>query len=70
MDRTLFDDEHEAFRAAFRQFVAREITPHQKRWREQGIVDREVWRKAGAQGFLCPWLDEKYGGPGGDFLHS
>jgi acyl-CoA dehydrogenase len=30
-------------------------------------VDREVWRKAGAQGFLCTWLEEKYGGPGADF---
>ncbi len=70
MDRTLFNDEHKAFRAAFKQFVAREITPHQQRWRDQGQVDREVWRKAGAQGFLCPWMDEKYGGAGADFLCS
>jgi len=70
MDRTLFTEEHVAFRKAFRQFVEREITPHQQRWREQGQVDREVWRKAGAQGFLCPWLDEKYGGSGGDFIYS
>ena len=70
MDRTLFNDEHKAFRAAFKQFVAREITPHQQRWRDQGQVDREVWRKAGAQGFLCPWLDEKYGGAGADFMTS
>jgi acyl-CoA dehydrogenase len=70
MDRTLFSEEHEAFRKAFQQFVQREIAPHQARWREQGQVDREVWRKAGAQGFLCTWLDEKYGGPGGDFVHA
>ena len=70
MDRTLYTEEHDAFRKAFRQFVEREITPHQARWREQGQVDREVWRKAGAQGFLCPWLEEKWGGPGADFLCS
>jgi acyl-CoA dehydrogenase len=70
MDRTLFNSDHDAFRQAFRQFVEREIKPHQARWREQGQVDREVWRKAGAQGFLCPWLEEKWGGPGGDFLCS
>jgi acyl-CoA dehydrogenase len=70
MDRTLFNDEHKAFRAAFKQFVAREITPHQQKWRDQGQVDREVWRKAGAQGFLCPWMDDKYGGAGADFLCS
>jgi acyl-CoA dehydrogenase len=70
MDRTLFTEEHTAFRSAFKQFVTREITPHQMTWREQGQVDRELWRKAGAQGFLCPWLDEKYGGAGGDFIYS
>ena len=70
MDRTIFSEEHHAFRQAFKQFIAREVTPNQARWREAGIVDRAVWRKAGAAGFLCPWLDEKHGGPGGDFLHS
>ena len=70
MDRTLFTEEHVAFRKAFKQFVEREITPNQARWREQGQVDREVWRKAGAQGFLCPWLEDKYGGAGADFIYS
>jgi acyl-CoA dehydrogenase len=70
MERTLFREEHEAFRKAFRAFVERDVLPHQERWRDQGQVDREAWRKAGAQGFLCPWLDEKYGGGGGDFLMS
>jgi len=70
MDRTLFTEEHTAFRKAFKAFVEREVIPHQARWREQGQVDREVWRKAGAQGFLVPWMEEKYGGAGGDFLFS
>jgi acyl-CoA dehydrogenase len=70
MDRTLFQEEHLAFRQSFRGFVDREIRPHQERWREAGQVDREVWRKAGAQGFLCPWLEEAYGGGGADFLCS
>ncbi len=70
MERTLFSSEHDLFRKSFRQFVEREIKPNQPRWREQGMVDRAAWRKAGASGFLCPWLDEKYGGPGADFLCS
>jgi acyl-CoA dehydrogenase len=70
MDRTLFDSEHEMFRQSFRQFLAREVVPHQERWRAEGMVSREAWRKAGEQGFLCPWLPEEHGGPGGDFLHS
>ncbi|HEX3759204.1 MAG TPA: acyl-CoA dehydrogenase family protein [Kofleriaceae bacterium] len=70
MDRTLFTADHDTFRQAFRQFIDRDIRPHQERWREAGQVDREIWRKAGAQGFLCAWMEEKYGGPGGDFLCS
>ncbi len=70
MRRTLFSPEHELFRATVREFFAREVAPHQERWIEAGIVDREAWRKAGAAGLLCPWLAEEEGGPGGDFLHS
>jgi acyl-CoA dehydrogenase len=70
VDRNLFQEEHDMFRSAFRQFVEREIKPNQERWNEAGIVDREAWRKAGEAGYLCPWMEEKYGGPGGDLLHS
>jgi len=70
MERHLFREEHELFRQAFRRFLDKEVLPHQERWREQGIVDREAWRKAGREGFLCTWMEEKWGGPGGDFLHA
>lgn len=70
MDRNLFSEEHEQFRQSFKKFVQREIVPHQERWQSQAIVDRDAWRKAGAGGFLCPWLEPEHGGPGGDFLCS
>ncbi len=70
MQRTIFSADHELFRQTVRTFLLREVVPHQERWVEAGIVDREVWRKAGAAGLLCPWLSEDEGGPGGDFLHS
>ena len=70
MDRTLFSPDHELFRKSFRQFLDKEIAPHYAKWREEGSVDREAWQKAGAAGFLCPWMEEAYGGQGGDFLHS
>jgi len=70
MDRNLFSADHDSFRQTFRQFIDREIRPHQERWRGEGQVDREIWRKAGVQGFLCPWLDTQYGGAGADFLCS
>ena len=70
MDRNLFGEEHALFRESFRRFVDREVKPNQPRWNGQGMVDREAWKKAGEGGFLCPWLAEEHGGPGGDFLHS
>jgi acyl-CoA dehydrogenase len=70
MKRTIYSEEHEIFRRAFRQFVEREVKPNQERWAEAGMVDRATWRKAGEGGFLCPWLPEEHGGSGGDFLHS
>lgn len=70
MKRTLFSEDHELFRQAFQQFVAREVKPHQERWMEQHQVDRELWKKAGEAGFLCTWMGEEHGGAGGDFLHA
>jgi acyl-CoA dehydrogenase len=70
MERRLYSEEHEIFRQSFRKFVEAEVVPNQARWVEQGMVDRAVWRKAGAAGFLCPWMETEHGGPGGDLLHS
>ena len=70
LDRPLFQEEHHIFRDAFRKFLEAEAIPHYEAWEEAGIVDRELWRKAGANGFLCPWVPEEYGGSGTDFLYS
>jgi len=68
--RTLFMPEHETFRDSVRRFMEEEVTPHDERWQEQGYVDREVWLKAGANGFLCASMPEEYGGSGADKLYS
>ena len=70
IERTLFSPDHDAFRDSFRRFVDKEVAPHHEAWEEQGYVDREVWRKAGANGFLCMTLPEAYGGAGADKLYS
>jgi len=46
----LYQEEHEVFRQTVRRFVETEVVPHHARWEEQGVVDRDVWRKAGALG--------------------
>jgi acyl-CoA dehydrogenase len=59
------------FRDSVRSFMINEIQPHGERWREQGIVDREAYLKAGEQGLLLMWADEKYGGAGvSDFRYE
>ena len=70
IDRTLFNADHEGFRDSFRRFVEKEITPFHEGWEEQGYVDRDVWRKAGENGFLCMTMPEEYGGAGADKLYS
>jgi len=70
IERSLFNADHEAFRDSFRRFVDKEITPFHEGWEEQGYVDREVWRKAGENGFLCMTMPEAYGGAGADKLYS
>jgi len=59
-----FTEEQLMFRTAYRKFLEQEIAPHIEDWREQGIVDREAFQRAGKQGFLMIWPDEQYGGMG------
>jgi acyl-CoA dehydrogenase len=68
--RTVYREDHEMFRATVRRFLERECVPHMAQWHKAGRVDREVWRKAGREGLLCPSLPAEYGGGGGDFGHA
>jgi acyl-CoA dehydrogenase len=68
--RTLFSTDHDAFRDSFRRFMNAEIAPYHAQWEEQGHVDKAVWNKAGALGFLCMSLPEAYGGADADKLFS
>ena len=70
IERSLFNADHQAFGDSFARFVDKEIAPHHAAWEDQGYVDREVWRKAGANGFLCMTMPEAYGGAGADKLYS
>lgn len=63
-----YTEEHEMFRRSVRSFIEREIAPHHERWEDEGIVDRDLWRKAGEAGLLLTGIAPEYGGGGGDFL--
>jgi acyl-CoA dehydrogenase len=58
------------FRKSVREFIKKEFTPHQDRWREQHRPDAEAWKAAGAMGILLADVPEEYGGGGGSFAHE
>lgn len=62
MTRAVLEAEHESFRDAVGTFLDKEIVSHHERWEADGVVAREAWTKAGAQGLLGLQLDEQYGG--------
>ncbi|WP_284706366.1 acyl-CoA dehydrogenase family protein [Micromonospora phytophila] len=64
MEQHLYERDHDEFRDLCREFLAREAVPHHERWEADGIVDREVWRKAGSAGLLGMDVDTEYGGGG------
>lgn len=64
MQRDLFDEEHLLFRETVREFLAREVVPHHAEWEKDGIVPREVWKKAGELGMFGFSVPEEYGGAG------
>ncbi|WP_336825520.1 acyl-CoA dehydrogenase family protein [Sporosarcina sp. USHLN248] len=63
-------DEHELFRSTLKKFLAKEAIPHYEEWEKKRLVPVEFWRKLGEMGFLCPQVEEKYGGLGLDFSYG
>ncbi len=66
MMRDLYDEQQLAFGQAFEDFLQREVAPYHDSWEAQGYVDRDLWKKAGAQGFLAFDVPAHYGGQGLD----
>jgi alkylation response protein AidB-like acyl-CoA dehydrogenase len=62
--RTIFENEHRAYRETVRGFIADEIGPNHERWEREGIVPRELFAKAARQGLLAMAVPERYGGAG------
>jgi long-chain-acyl-CoA dehydrogenase len=71
MRRDLFDEEHDLFRASVRRFLQTEVAPRNDEFERAGVMDRAVFAKAGAAGFLGMEVDEAYGGGGvADFRYN
>jgi acyl-CoA dehydrogenase len=70
IERTIFAEEHELFRANVRRFMQDMVIPNLDRWNKQCHTDRDVWLEAGKHGFLCVTTPEQYGGAGADRKYS
>ncbi len=66
----IYEQEHKIFRDAVRRFVQQEIVPYVDEWQKKEEIPRSLWKKLGREGYLCPWVEEKYGGSGAGFEYS
>ena len=64
MERNIYNEEHKLFAQSVRDFIAKEITPHNAKWEKDQMVSRESWLAFGEAGFLCLAVEEQYGGLG------
>ncbi|MFJ8626117.1 acyl-CoA dehydrogenase family protein [Kitasatospora sp. NPDC093550] len=64
MQREIFTEQHDDFRATVKAFLTKEVLPHYDRWEQAGIVDRSAWLAAGRQGLLGIAVPEEFGGGG------
>ena len=71
MRRTIYDEDHEAFRDSVREYLTRHVTPHLEEFIEARALPREIWIEAGKQGFLGLEIPEEYGGSqAGDYRYN
>ena len=62
MKHPYLTDDHEIFRRSLRKFLEKEAYPFYDQWEEERMIPRSFWEKMGEQGYLCPDIDEEYGG--------
>lgn len=71
MRRTIYDADHEAFRASVRAFLQREVWAHADEFITDRALPRQLWRAAGEQGLLGLEIPEEYGGSAaGDYRYN
>jgi alkylation response protein AidB-like acyl-CoA dehydrogenase len=64
MRRTVFNEDHEAFRQTLRDFIQAEVVPNYQAWFDAGIVPRDFYYQLAELGLLGIEVPEEYGGAG------
>ena len=70
MEILSYTQNHLKFRKQVQQFMEKHVLPHVGQWETERLVPKGVWKKMGDLGFLCPWVEQVWGGRGLDFLYS
>ena len=66
MERTIFNEDHQAFREVVRDFLDSEVVPNMDEWEDQGMVPTKVYRRTADIGINGLQIPEEYGGGGMD----
>ncbi|MCF2534047.1 acyl-CoA dehydrogenase family protein [Yinghuangia soli] len=64
MKRTIYNEDHDAFRTVVRDFIAKEVTPHFPAWEAARRTPRDLFHKLGDLGVMGFDIPEEYGGAG------
>lgn len=67
VNRPYFSEEHKMYQDSLKKFLEKEAEPYFEQWEKERMIPRSLWEKMGKHGFICPWVDEEYGGMGVDF---
>jgi len=71
LERKIYaSEEHKMMQAMIQEFIANEIVDQIDEWEKNGMVSREIWKRAGELGLLCLDMPEQYGGAGLDFTFN
>ena len=70
MSSMYFTEEHEAFRASFKDFLQKEVVPHIEKWEKTGTIERFIWEKFGEMGYFGLSTPEEYGGLDLDLFYT
>lgn len=65
-----FTEEHEAFRASFKEFLQKEVVPHIDKWEKEGSIERFIWKKFGEMGYFGLRTPEEFGGMNLDLFYT
>ena len=70
MNSMYFTEEHQLFRASFRDFLQKEVVPYIEQWEKSGAIDRFIWKKFGEMGFFGINYPTQYGGMNLDLFYT